>query len=316
VPAQPSVRIGVSIVTFHSDGDALRITALGLAEQVDQPWRTQVHVNEASAQELSAVRQVCVGAGVDGSPDNRGFAGAHNATLRTLFEAGADAVLVLNPDLRLAPGALRELWAVADQQGRRCLVGPLLELGDHDLLPTGTVDSAGIRWTRSGRHLDDLQGRPLIEAPTDCRRTSGLTGACLLVPREAHDAVVSSCGEFFDEDFVAYREDAELGLRCTALGISCWLVPSARGLHRRGLRGTSRAASADVNRLGVQNRFLIRFKHGKRRPGNRLVSSARDLVVLIGAASVERSSWPGVRRAWALRSRMHDKRRAVYGHRT
>ncbi len=305
-------------MTFHSDPALLPLTAAGIGAQTHRPWRTLVHVNDATGDEERAVEAGFAAApdvSVSASHDNLGFAGGHNRALKLLFDGGAEAVLVLNPDLRLAPDALHELWTVARSAGGRCLTGPLLELGEEGLRPTGLIDSAGIRWTRTARHLDALQGEPLSHAPAEASVVAGLTGACVLVPREAYDAVVEASGEFFDADFVAYREDAELGLRCQALGIPCLLVPAARGVHGRGLRGTSRSSSAAVNRLGVQNRFLIRFKHGHRRPGNAVLSSARDVVVLAGAALVERSSWAGVRSAWSLRPAMRAKRRLLDRHR-
>jgi len=265
-------------------------------------------VNEATGQELAEL--AAPGVELRPEPANTGFAGGHNRVLAELFDGGADGVLVLNPDLSLAFDALAELWRAAQHQDGRCLVGPLLEAGDEELRGTGLVDSAGIRWTVGGRHLDALQGRPLRDAPRETVRVPGLTGASLLVPRPAYELIVAKTGELFDEDFLAYREDAELALRCAALDIPSYLCPTAKGVHRRGLKGTSRRGSTAVNRLGVQNRFLLLFKHGRRRPGNPLAGAARDLVVLVGAATIERSSWPGVRQAWALRGRMHEKRRA------
>lgn len=265
-----------------------------------------LHLNEGSQSEANTYQGL--GATVSWSRENLGFSGAHNRLLMRAFAEGADAAIVLNPDLTLASDASALLWLGATTGGTQSLVGPLLEWGDDRLAPTGLIDSAGIRWTRSGRHVDAFQGQPLDAAPTGLQRVEGLTGACLLVTRQVHDLVVARCGEFFDEDFVAYREDAELGLRLKALGIDSVLVPEARGVHRRRLRGTTRSVGADVNRLGVQNRLLLRFKHGRGRPGNPILATLRDCMVVLAAATVERSSWPGVRNALVLRKLMRRKR--------
>lgn len=306
---RPRPRLGVSVVSFHSEPAALRVTLEAVAGLDPPAERVVLVVNEARDDELAALSGLP--AEVWAEQGNTGFSGGHNKVAAACFADGLDGVLVLNPDVRLAPDALARLWEVAEAHGGHCLVGPLLEAGDADLRGTGLIDSAGIRWTAQARHLDDLQGRPLAAAPDAPTAVAGLTGACLLVPRPAYERLLAGSGELFDEDFLAYREDAELALRCAALGIASWLAPAARGVHRRGLKGTARGGSALVDQLGVQNRFLIRFKHGPRRPGNPLLAGARDLLVLAAAATVERSSWPGVRRAWQLRDRMHEKRRRL-----
>jgi GT2 family glycosyltransferase len=300
--------VGISIVLFHSDLCQLDRTLRSLAGQTLPPSTISIHVNEATAEELARVTQL-VGPDVTitSSMTNDGFAGAHDAALDRLFEAGAGQVLVLNPDLVLAPTMLEQLvTACRDRPGT--LLGPVLLLADPTTGETeGLIDSLGIRWTRSGRHLDARQGETASLVPDQPVRVAGISGAALFVDRAVHDGIVARSGEFFDADFIAYREDAELAFRAELLGIESWLVPSAVGLHVRRLRGTSRATSPAVNRLGVRNRFLIAAKYGRRRPGSGPYPWARDLVVLLGVILRERSSWPGVTDAWRLRRRMRAK---------
>jgi GT2 family glycosyltransferase len=285
----------------------------GLRDSAVRPALLHIHVNEAQVDSriLGDVLQICAGVadelGLTHSSDNRGFAGAHNDNLAHCFERGMDAVLVLNPDVRLETQTLAQLMAHARDDAPR-LLGPLIELADvSTLVPEGRIDSAGIVWTRSGRHLDALQGRPLADAPAAPVDVRGLTGACLLVTRAAHAAVVEACGEFFDRDFIAYREDADLGLRAEALGIEQRLIPEARTLHVRTQRGTRRGTSAFIDCLGVRNRFLIAFKHGHRRPGGLTFAPMRDLTVVAAVLFKERSSLPGLRDAWRLRRSMRAK---------
>jgi GT2 family glycosyltransferase len=299
----------VSVVHHHGD---LGLLARTLDSAAPQAAATRVLVNDATAEETEAIRALLPGGDVLASDTNLGFAGGHNANATSLFGTDVDAVLVLNPDVRLAPDAVAVLAAYAD--GRAVLAGPLLLGATRPTLDAdGTIDSAGIRWTSTARHLDALQGEPASAAPVTPLEVPGLTGACLLVTRAAYDTIVGATGELFDEDFFAYREDAELGLRAGVLGVPSYLVPAAVGWHARGSVGTTRSTSAFANSLGVQNRFLIAFKYGRRRPGNVLARGARDVVVVAGVLARERTSLPGLRNAWRLRRRMHDKRRALFG---
>ena len=220
----------------------------GLIEQSRPPAFVAIHVNSASGPVCDSIRamldQLAPGFPVEitSSPENLGFCRAHNTALRVGFERGASALVVLNPDLVLERDALEAL-AAADNGDQ--LLGPVLELADPETLqPTGRIDTTGIRWTSSGRHLDADQGRPVDEvAISEPRVVAGVSGACLYVPRPVHDILVAATGEFFDDDFFAYREDAELGLRAGLLGIDSVVVPAARGRHVRRLRGTARGGN-------------------------------------------------------------------------
>jgi GT2 family glycosyltransferase len=304
--------IGVSVVLFASPIPALTATMAGLIAQSGPPAFVAIHVNSASDAICDSVRamldQLAPGFPVEitSSPENQGFCRAHNNALRAGFERGASAVVVLNPDLVLDDHAL-EMLAAADTEDR--LLGPVLELADPETLqPTGRVDTTGIRWTRSGRHLDADQGRPVDDVVmSEPRVVAGVSGACLYVPRAVHDTLVAATGEFFDDDFFAYREDAELGLRAGLLGIDSVVIPAARGRHIRRLRGTTRGGNPAIDRLGVRNRFLLAFKYGGHRPGSRPLVLARDIIVGLAALTVERSSRSGLVEAWRLRDAMRAK---------
>jgi GT2 family glycosyltransferase len=301
-----------SLVLFHSDRELVERTIAGVAEQTPGLAQLVVHVNEATAQEVDWIEQALAAyphltSTVTHSTENLGFAQAHNRALADMFDGDARHVLVINPDLFLPPDAVA-LLAASDPSADR-ISGPLLVSAQPgSFREGGTIDSAGIRWTRSARHLDHLQGAPEAAAPREPGQVAGISGACMLVGRHAYERVVAATGEFFDEDFIAYREDAELGIRAGQLGVESWLVPAVRGLHVRRQRGTSRGYDAHIDRLGVRNRFLIAFKHGRARPGLLPVVLARDAVVIVGVVLRERSSLAGIREAWRLRHVMRAKR--------
>ncbi|HET8547307.1 MAG TPA: glycosyltransferase, partial [Bryobacteraceae bacterium] len=63
----------------------------------------------------------------------------------------------------------------------------------------------------------------------------------------------------FDEDFFAYADDAELGLRARAAGWRCLYVPTAVVRHHRG--ATLGLESAARLELIERNRILLAIKH-------------------------------------------------------
>ena len=294
----------VNVVLFHSDPVQVERALQALARSSEPPRQVQIHLNEDDGADLD-LPTWCT---VSRTQDNLGFAGAHNRLLAAAFDAGAEVVVVHNPDLTLAPDAVTALVAAAANVPC-ALLGPVLEQASRDGAPTGLTDTLGIRWTRDGRHFDIGQGARLDLPRTDPPRlVAGVSGACLVVPRTAYERIVAASGEFFDEDFIAYREDAELAIRAGVLGVESWLVPAARGLHVRSQRGTTRGRDRFIDLLGVRNRFLILAKWGRRRPGFLPFALFRDVVVVLGVVVRERRSLPGLRQAWQLRGRMREKR--------
>ena len=311
-------RVGVSIVGFHTALELLVRAVTALAGQTEPPSVVLVHLNEDGEQGARFVEQALREVAGDlvlevgWSAENLGFCLAHNRLVARALASGCTAVVVHNPDLALDSDALAHLVRAVGEHGTRALYGPLLELIDPvSHAPEGLIDTAGIRWTRDGRHLDDLQGEPLPLAPrTGTKVVAGISGACLLVTADAHEVLVAGSGELFDEAFFAYREDAELAYRAALLDVPSVLVHAARGGHVRGLRGVRRGDPV-LDRLGVQNRFLTAAKYGRARPGGPVQPFLRDLVVIAAVLLVERSSLPGLREAWRLRRVQRDKGRRV-----
>jgi GT2 family glycosyltransferase len=307
------VKIVVTLVAYRTPLPMLVWSLTALGRQDQKPDQVLVHVNGSNADDAAVVSAHATAVlgdrvVVSWSERNLGFSAAHNGLLQRAFDDDGDLVVVHNPDLALSPSALRELVKAASGTQTPGLFGPLLELADpHTVAATGRVDSAGIVWRSGGRHMDDQQGEPIAGAAGEPRCVAGVSGACMVVPRVTYVAVTRTTGEFFDEDLFAYREDAELCFRAGLLGIESWLVPRAHGIHVRALRGGVRRRNADIDRLGVRNRFLIAGKYGRHRPGGFLGPLARDVVVIAAVLVREWSSVPGLVEAWRLRSRMRAK---------
>ena len=69
-------------------------------------------------------------------------------------------------------------------------------------------------------------------------------------------------GQYFDEDFFAYREDADLAWRCRLLGWTSLYVPSATARHRRRVTPERRGVlPKEINSHSVKNRFLLRINN-------------------------------------------------------
>ena len=230
--------------------------------------------------------------------DNLGFSSGHNFLLEAGFEAGAEACLIVNPDLEIEAGSIGKLVDQSKSLDLPSLLAPTLErIGASN---GREFDSCGIVWTRTGRHFDAKMGEPWEISPGTVVQVSGVTGACIFVPNRAFQKIVSSTGWFFDDLFLAYREDAELGVRASIAGVPSVIFHMEGIGHVRSVRGSARGNKiADL--LGVKNRFLLLFRLGGHRPGNKILSLIRDAIVVVATALNEKSSLPGLRAAFSIR---------------
>lgn len=242
---------------------------------------------------------------------NRGFSAAVNQALKV---ARGEFVLLLNPDAFLTRTYIERTIAALKAAGEEygSATGKLLRGIGENISPTDIVDSKGIRFTRSGRHLDIAQGEPDIDNES-VTEVFGVSGACALFRRSFLDAVAID-GEIFDEDFFAYREDADLAWRARLFGFRALYVPDAIAYHVRTVTPeVRRALPPAINMHSVKNRFLLRLKNEGAYLAlrNAPFELARDLVAIAAVLTIERSSLPALAWLWKNRRRIMAKRREV-----
>lgn len=251
------------------------------------------------------------------SDRNLGFAAGMN---RAIDEADSPYVLLLNPDLRVAADMVGRLHdAIVRAPDDVYAVGPkLLRAKGSALDATDVIDCVGIRMTRDGRHFDKGAGERDVGQFDNPTEVFGLSGAAAIFQTAALLGGRID-GEVFDEDFFAYREDADLAWRMRGFGYRALYEPAAIGYHLRRVTPERRSSLPPViNRHSVKNRFLLRIHHADRgwllRFGLR--SAMRDLIVIGACLTVERSSLPAL--VWVIRNlpRHLRRRRQILRRRT
>ena len=239
---------------------------------------------------------------------NRGFSAAMNQIVAV---ANGEFVQLVNPDAFVEPDYIERLLTAFDdaEASFAMATGKLLRDDGNG------IDSLGIRMTRSGRHLDMTS-----EASGLGPRASevfGVSGAAAMY-RTSFLRDVAIDGEIFDEDFFAYREDADLAWRGRLFGYRAMYVPDAVAHHVRRVTPERRGGlPAEINMHSVKNRFLLRIKNEGAYLAlrNAPFELARDLMVLGAALTIERSSLPAFGWLWRNRRRTFAKRRAIQSRR-
>ena len=225
--------------------------------------------------------------------ENIGFAAAQN---QAIARSSGDWVLVLNPDVVLQPDMIEQLveaGRVDERAGTVC--GRLLAIGrDLNLPEQPLIDTAGIYFTEAMRHFDRGWHEPDDGRFTKMEYVFGASAAAALYRREMI-ADISEGGNFFDPDFFAYREDADVAWRAQLLGWRCIYTPEAAGYHVRSVGpGNRRAVPAFINMHSVKNRFLMRTKNMTGGVFRRFWAPMvlRDLTVIGGCLLTEPRSLP------------------------
>jgi GT2 family glycosyltransferase len=172
----------------------------------------------------------------------------------------------------------------------------------------------------SARSSDPRPPTPDLHPPTPHPphpEVFGVSGAAAMYPMTFIRDVTLG-GEFLDEDFFAFREDADVAWRGRLFGWKAIYVPEAVAHHVRTVTPEKRRElSAVINMHGVKNRFLLRLKNEGLYLAirNAPFELTRDLVVILATLTIERTSLPALRWLWKNRRRIMEKRRAIQSRR-
>jgi GT2 family glycosyltransferase len=171
---------------------------------------------------------------------NTGFSVAVNAGI---LQASGDLVALLNNDTIVDGAWVEALVRALDEHPEAGSVAcKMLAYDDKTIL-----DGAGDGYRRGGLpgrigHREEDVGQ--FDQP---RYVLGACGGAAMYRRELFDKI-----GLFDEDYFAYLEDVDMGLRAQRAGYKCYYVPSAVVYHL-GCGTTGSGYSPMVVRLSAQN---------------------------------------------------------------
>jgi GT2 family glycosyltransferase len=184
---------------------------------------------------------------------NLGYSKGHNLIIDSSKSA---YFMPLNPDVILAENFIEELVkAIEIDRSVGMVTGKLFRNRDK------VIDSAGIYFTPSLRHLDRGSNAKDEGQFAEMEYVFGVSGAAPLF-RRAMIEDVKIYGEFFDNDFFAYREDADLSWRSQLMGWKALYTPFAVAYHERKVLPEGRKkVPEEINLHSVKNRYLMRIKN-------------------------------------------------------
>lgn len=202
-------------------------------------------------------------------PLNGGFGWGNNQAILHLLRGDSppDAILLLNPDTRIEPGAIA---ALARDMASRPDAGAI---GSQLLNEDGSLSGSAFRFPSIGREFVrgcgiGAVGRLLGIAPTlvpygERGPVDWVTGASVLLRTDA----LREAG-LFDTGFFLYFEEVELMHRLARHGWRCYHCPESRVMHVAGaatgvVDGQSKAAAAPPDYLFASRRRYFALTAGR-----------------------------------------------------
>jgi len=221
VPSDSPPVVSVIIVNFNRV-NLLADCLSSLAAQRFRDFEIIVVDNGSTDSSLSWLRDNCPHAHIVANASNRGFCAANN---QGFAAARGRYFALLNNDAIAHPDWLATLVADADAHPSAGMFASKIYVFN----TAHTIDKVGhliyFDGQNRGRGSGEIDSGQ-YDAPPEILWPDGCAA---LYRRE----MIEDCGGF-DEDFFAYADDAELGLRARAMNWSARLVPASLVHHHRG----------------------------------------------------------------------------------
>lgn len=195
--------VGIVIVNYNCLSDTVR--CLRSLAGLDYPNYFVVLVDNASPDgsgealkdyDQQGVRVVC-------NPENKGFAAGNNVGIHHARLLEAEYVWLLNPDTEVAPNALSELVAVAEQDPQVAATGSKILYGEDDESTTARIWGAGGIVDAKRRQIEMRGNNAVDEGQFDEIDDCGYLPGCSMLVRSS---VVSEVGYLPEEYFMYFEE--------------------------------------------------------------------------------------------------------------
>jgi len=190
---------------------------------------------------------------------NIGFCGGHNYSINN---SHSEYVLLVNPDILMSNDYIENALKVFDDDSKIGTVcGLLIRDGNRE---NGTIDSAGMNFTKDCRFVLRYHGKPINRRQLFRTEVPGADGALPLYRREMIDDIKVK-GQFFDEMFFAHKEDWDVSWRSRLYGWKIVFEPACTAWHPRSFRQgspfTREKVLSATKYHAVKNQLIMMIKN-------------------------------------------------------
>lgn len=210
----------VCIVVLNYNGiDWLNACLTSLLMTTYDNFQVLVVDNDSTDESVSLVRTAFPQVQVIQNSRNLGFSAGNNLGIEWALTAGADYVVLLNPDTKVPPHWLAQLLEIGETEPAVGILGPVQYCYDNDE-PNA--------WTKAvaAKHLTQIG--PINTLPT-WLTVEWVEGSCFVVKREVFQQV-----GYLDPIYYSFYEEVDFCRRAACAGYQTALVTKTYIHHHRG----------------------------------------------------------------------------------
>jgi GT2 family glycosyltransferase len=243
--------VGINILVFNHSEYVERCIESVLG-QTYPSIKIMVMDNNSSDNSVDIVRESFSQIPITINENNIGFASGHNRAakmLKTFY------FMPLNPDVFMTPTFVEELVNAIESGEDIGMAGGKL------LRPDRSIDSIGLALHKNRKNYEIGSGEIDNKQYDNKHFIFGPLGAAPLYKMDMLEDI-SIDGEYFDEDFFAYREEVDLAWRAQLKKWKCIYSPKAIALHVHAYNKKTRNRQPKFNRyLQFRNRYFMIIKN-------------------------------------------------------
>ena len=193
--------------------------------------------------------------------DNVGFGRANNAGFKHIT---GEALLLLNPDTELLPGAIQTLLTDLRRLPSAAIVGPRLLNSDRSLQTSVQALPRPLRQAFDSEILRRLLwplrlwAPPTDFEPAQAMEVEAYSGACMMMWSNTFRSVGG-----FSPQYFMYAEDVDLCLKVRQAGMRIYYTPRARVVHHGGASSSSQGSSFSAVMMREALHKYMLSNHGR-----------------------------------------------------
>jgi GT2 family glycosyltransferase len=246
----PRSRVAVIVLNYNSLDDTLACVA-SIRGNVGRNWFLTVIDNASPQGDGTVLAERLAANEFLQLPCNTGYAGGNNAGIARALYAGAEFVLILNPDVRLTTEAITSYLRIMERHPDLGILSPLQYASE-----AGGLDE---KFEQSILRQHGYSPERLLRAGVeDLLEVSRVLGAVMMIRSD----VFRTTGGF-DPLYFAYGEEEDFCRRAVARGWRIAVTIQAPALHLRTREQS--AVSRRVLFLRTKGAYLLQMKNPSRR---------------------------------------------------
>jgi len=223
-------KVSIIILTYNSR-DNIEVLLKSINAQTFQNFEIIIVDNASQDETVKFIKENYPEIKIIINPENYWFAKGNNIGIK---QAQGEYILICNDDIKLDSNCLQYLVDdLNNNQKIGAITGKILRLTDNT--DYSIVDCAGLKKTIYRKFINIGENQPDLGQFDNKQQIFGVSGAFFLARKKALEDIKYQ-DEYFDQDFVAYKEDIDLSYRLRQKGWKIIYQPKAVIWHKRSIK--------------------------------------------------------------------------------